>query len=320
MEKRYEKIVLIGFAILAVGLGTWGYARAGWYYTVDSGLPFNPLNVYTAFKTTNPWLEALRCVISSIGLIRLYDLYQPGRDPWQLVIAQVLVPSIALLSAAQLFLTGVRKNFRTAMVRRKFNHTVVCGLGDVGMQVIQNLSGAGQYIVAVDFQDTSPSAATCERSGVPVLQGDAKNPQVLLAAGIRRAQTAIICTGSDSENMDIALQIKAIYELPGYLKSSRIQVLAQLRNDWMHKRLIGSDKGSMGSNKEDLRLFNPFMNAAGMLIRRLHLPPGPEFEARAFVVVGFGAYGREITQHLIRACPVAPGKTLNILVLDQKAH
>jgi voltage-gated potassium channel Kch len=258
-------------------------------------------------------------VISSIGLIRLYDLFQPGKDPWQLIIAQMLVPGIALLSAAQLFLTGVRKNIRTAMVRRKFNHTVVCGLGDVGMQVIENLGSAGQFIAAVDLQDDSPGAATCEKSGVPVLQGDAKNPQVLLAAGIRRAQTAIICTGSDSENMDIALQIKAIYELPGHLKSSRIQVLAQLRNDWMHKRLIGSDKGSMGSNKVDLRLFNPFMNAARMLIKRLHLPPSREFEARAFVVIGFGAYGREITEHLIRACPVAPGRTLNILVLDQKA-
>ncbi len=319
MEKRFEKIVLIGFAILAVGLGTWGYARAGWYYTVDSGIPFDPHHVYAAFQKGNPWLQLFRCVISSIGLIRLYDLYQPGRDPWQLIIAQVLVPSIALLSAAQLFITGVRKNLRTAMVRRKFNHTVVCGIGDVGMQVIQNLGGAGQYIVAVDLQDDSPNAATCEKSGVPVLQGDAKNPQVLIAAGIRRAQTAIVCTGSDSENMDIALQIKEVFELPGHLKSSRIQVLAQLRNDWMHKRLIGSDKGSMGSSKVDLRLFNPFMNAARMLIKRLHLPPSPEFEARAFVVVGFGSYGQEITQHLIRACPVAPGKTLNILVLDQKA-
>jgi len=319
MEKRFDRVVLTAFAVLAVALGAWGYARAGWDYTVDSGIPFNPHHVYAAFQSGKPLLEALRCVISSIGLIRLYDLYQPGRDPWQLVIAQVLVPSIALLSAAQLFLTGVRKNIRTAMVRRKFNHTVVCGLGDVGMQVIENLGSAGQFIAAVDLQDDSPGAATCEKSGVPVLQGDAKNPQVLLAAGIRRAQTAIICTGSDSENMDIALQIKAIYELPGHLKSSRIQVLAQLRNDWMHKRLIGSDKGSMGSNKVDLRLFNPFMNAARMLIKRLHLPPSWEFEARAFVVIGFGAYGREITEHLIRACPVAPGRTLNILVLDQKA-
>jgi voltage-gated potassium channel Kch len=319
MEKRFDRVVLTAFAVLAVALGAWGYARAGWDYTVDPAHPFNPHNVYAAFQSGKPLLAALRCVISSIGLIRLYDLYQPGRDPWQLVIAQVLVPSIALLSAAQLFLTGVRKNIRTAMVRRKFNHTVVCGLGDVGMQVIENLGGAGQFIAAVDLLDDSPGAATCEKSGVPVLQGDAKNPQVLLAAGIRRAQTAIICTGSDSENMDIALQIKAIYELPGHLKSSRIQVLAQLRNDWMHKRLIGSDKGSMGSNKVDLRLFNPFMNAARMLIKRLHLPPSREFEARAFVVIGFGAYGREITEHLIRACPVAPGRTLNILVLDQKA-
>ncbi len=123
-----------------------------------------------------PWLQLLRCIISSIGLIRLYDLYQPGRDPWQLIIAQVLVPCIALLSAAQLFITGVRKNLRTAMVRRKFNHTVVCGIGDVGMQVIQNLGGAGQYIVAVDLQDDSPNAATCEKSGGPGAPGRCQEP------------------------------------------------------------------------------------------------------------------------------------------------
>lgn len=69
MEKRFEKIVLIGFAILAVGLGTWGYARAGWYYTVDSGIPFDPHHVYTAFQKGNPWLQLFRCVISSIGLM-----------------------------------------------------------------------------------------------------------------------------------------------------------------------------------------------------------------------------------------------------------
>ncbi|MGA2907779.1 MAG: hypothetical protein ABSE36_08770, partial [Terracidiphilus sp.] len=114
MEKRFDRVVLTAFAVLAVALGAWGYARAGWDYTVDSGIPFNPHHVYAAFQSGKPLLEALRCVISSIGLIRLYDLYQPGRDPWQLVIAQVLVPSIALLSAAQLFLTGVRKNIRTA--------------------------------------------------------------------------------------------------------------------------------------------------------------------------------------------------------------
>ena len=56
-----------------------------------------------------------------------------------------------------------------------------------------------------------------------------------------------------------------------------------------------------------------------MLIKRLHLPPSPEFEARTFVLIGFGAYGREIALHLIRSSPVALGSTLKIIVFDQDA-
>jgi len=54
----------------------------------------------------------MRCLIASIGLIRLPELFQPGTDPWQLVIAQVLVPGVALVSVVQLILIGVRKSIR----------------------------------------------------------------------------------------------------------------------------------------------------------------------------------------------------------------
>jgi len=56
-----------------------------------------------------------------------------------------------------------------------------------------------------------------------------------------------------------------------------------------------------------------------MLTKQLHLPPSPEFEARTFVLVGFGAYGREIALHLIRSSPVALGQMLKIVVFDQDA-
>lgn len=321
MYKRFEKLILFVPVILAIGLGFWGYARAGSAFTADpSTPPFDPQHVYTAFHQGHPWLEAVRCLFSSIGLIRLYDLFQPGKAPWQLILAQVLVPALLVFSGAQLLLDGIRKNLGTAMARRKTNHVIVCGVGDVGMQIIQNVRAAHHRLVAVDLVGDSPSAATCEKSGVPLVQGDAKNPQVLLAAGIRHAQTVILSTGSDSENMDIALQIKALRAKPKYFAPGKIQVLAELRNDWLHKRLIASDKSSLGTAEFDLRLFNPCTDAARMLIKRLHVPPIPEFESRTFVIVGFGAYGRDIALHLIRSSPVALGQILKILVFDQNAE
>jgi hypothetical protein len=104
--------VLFLFAILAVGLGFWGYAIAGSDYLSGDCLHHvppppcpNPVRPFT-------WLEAMRCLIASIGLIRLPELFQPGTDPWQLVIAQVLVPGVALVSVVQLILIGVRKSIR----------------------------------------------------------------------------------------------------------------------------------------------------------------------------------------------------------------
>jgi hypothetical protein len=316
MSKRVERIILISFALAAIALGFWGFVRAGSGFHQDT--PWVPALVSPAFKA-NPRLESVRCLLSSLGLIRLYDLYQPGQAPWQLIVAQFAVPGIALFSAAQLFLMGVRKNLRKAMARHQSRHTIVCGLGDIGLQVVQNLRSAQQRVVAVDLVGDSPGASTCESSSVPVVAGDAKNPQVLLAAGIRHAQTAVVCTGSDSENIAIAMQIKAMHEKGMLVNPGRLQVLAEMRNDWMHKRLMASGRSALGSAEVDVRLFNPFTNAARMLVRQLHLPPAPEFESRTFVVAGFGAYGQEIALHLVRSFPVALGGKLKILVLDERA-
>jgi voltage-gated potassium channel Kch len=317
MQQRFDKIYLILFAAAAVGLGVWGYAIAGSDYTACT--PVAPaVHCIGELHPIRPltWMELVRCLFAAVGMIRLVDLFQPARDPWQLVIAQVAIPGIALLSAAQLFLTGMRKNLRTAMARRKSGHAIVCGIGDVGMQVIQNLRVAGDEVIAVDLIDDSPAGATCEKNGVPLLRGDAKNHHVLLAAGLRRACTAVLTTGSDSENLDIAMQIKAI-------QSGRdgplLRVLVQVRNDWMHKRLMTGGKSALGSSSVELQLFNPFTDAARMLIKRLQLPPAPEFIAETFVIVGFGAYGREMALQLVLSYPVAVSRTLKIVVFDSKA-
>ena len=54
MEKRFEKIFLISFAVLAVGLGFWGYARVGSGYSAGSAWqPVHPLTVLEARAVPN---------------------------------------------------------------------------------------------------------------------------------------------------------------------------------------------------------------------------------------------------------------------------
>lgn len=108
---RAESICLLLFAILAVGLGFWGYAKVGSsYFAGDPNIGFGVGRGHTLYTDNRTWMEALRCLISSIGLIRVDDVFQPGRDPWQLVTAQILVPGVALLTGARLILIAIRKN------------------------------------------------------------------------------------------------------------------------------------------------------------------------------------------------------------------
>ena len=70
MYKRFENMFLVVFAVLALGLGFWGYAIAGSNYTASACcVPncFGPLNPIRPFT----WIEALRCLISSIGLLAI---------------------------------------------------------------------------------------------------------------------------------------------------------------------------------------------------------------------------------------------------------
>lgn len=310
MRRRYEDISLAGFAVAALGVGFWGYALAGSGYVTNGGW-------HPAYPLTG--MESMRCLVSAIGLVRFPTLFQAAKDPWQLVVAQFAVPAAAMLLALQMVRLGWRTEELSAKARSKSGHTVVCGLGDVGMQVIHNLASSGKRVVAVERSGDSPNVATCEKYGIPIVKGDAKDAQVLQAAGIRQARAAVVTTGMDGENMEIALQIKAIYSKQGLFDSSKIQVLAETRNGRMLERLMGREKGAPAANGFELRVFNPYVNAARMLVRRLQVPPIPEFEALTFVVAGFGAYGREIVRHLVRCSPVGLNRSLKIIVFDREA-
>jgi len=50
------------------------------------------------------------------------------------------------------------------------------------------------------------------------------------------------------------------------------------------------------------------------------LPPGPEIDGGAFVIIGFGPLGQQITLHLIRAALATIGSNPKIIVFDQGAE
>ena len=226
----------------------------------------------------------------------------------------------AVLSALQLGVTAVRHDFRTVLARRKKNHTIVCGLGETGMQVVHNMRSMGEDVVVIDRADNTVNAAACDRQGIPVISGDATTSDTLRLAGVRHARSIVVCTGDDGSNMDVALHIKEMVnnrKVPG---SNELLVLAEIRDQWLFSRLVNHNQYALGSNDVELRLFNSNENAARLLLRSLKLPPGPEIDSGAFVVFGFGPLAQQVMLHLIRASPATIGSKAKIMVFDQAAE
>ena len=99
----------------------------------------------------------------------------------------------ALVSATEFFVAGhvtglLDTHRRQRMVDEMSEHYLVCGFGRVGRQVARDLQAAGVSFVVIDRNPESLQRAIS--AGVPWLQGDATDEELLLKAGIERARGA----------------------------------------------------------------------------------------------------------------------------------
>jgi Trk K+ transport system NAD-binding subunit len=83
-------------------------------------------------------------------------------------------------------------------------HVVLAGLGDVGYRTVEELLNMGARVVVVDLDSENRHVATL-RSKVPVILGDAREPETLARAGVERANSLIAASGDDAVNLSICL-------------------------------------------------------------------------------------------------------------------
>jgi voltage-gated potassium channel len=94
-------------------------------------------------------------------------------------------------------------------------HYVICGYGRVGHEVASGLVRRKRGVVAIGLDPPAPGDA----SGMHIIQGDATDDSVLVAAGVQRAHGLVAGTGSDATNLAIVLSARALN--PGLLIVAR---------------------------------------------------------------------------------------------------
>ncbi|HUO74309.1 MAG TPA: NAD-binding protein [Solirubrobacteraceae bacterium] len=162
---------------------------------------------------------------------------------------RVLKACLALLGIGTLFyglatvaeffvsgqLSGVLEERRTQrMIDSYSDHFIICGFGRVGRQVARDLRRAGVTHLVIDSNPDNREEARAV--GVPYIEREPADDEVLIEAGIVRAKGVIACVDSDSENIFIALTARELRD--------DILIIARASREESEKKLLraGADR------------------------------------------------------------------------------
>ena len=125
----------------------------------------------------------------AIPLLGLFFLLQSAIDLGRLIFDKSASPEAWQISLARTF----------------SDHLIICGLGRVGYRAVLQLLDAGYEVVVIETAWESEFVSTMLRLKVPVILGDARDPDVLADAGIARACGLIAVVNDDLRNVEIVL-------------------------------------------------------------------------------------------------------------------
>lgn len=172
------------------------------------------------------WLEAIwMTVITVTGTGFAEESTKP--PSFQLfTIAVVLFGFFALAYSltglVQLLLAGeVERLLGKRRMDRDINklqgHVIVCGYGRLGHSLISDLAAEKQPLVVVESD--SDKALDAEADGHLVMEGDATEEDILVAAGLNRAKSLVTTLPSDAANVFIALTARDL--------NKKVQIIAR---------------------------------------------------------------------------------------------
>ncbi|MBW4518379.1 MAG: NAD-binding protein [Scytolyngbya sp. HA4215-MV1] len=165
---------------------------------------------------------------NDIGVEKSSDALKLFTILTMLVGAAIIGLSYALLND---FILGTRFDhvWEAARVPQQ-NHYIVCGLGGVGMQIVNHLHSYGYEVVVIEQDTNCRFLSTVRAMRVPVIHGDASLPATLNAANLDGAETLLAVTSNDRANLEIALNAKGLsprgsaivrYENPAFARMAQ---------------------------------------------------------------------------------------------------
>ena len=170
--------------------------------------------VFKFGMTQDTWIDAFFRTVSLLATGADMHGEQVEAGSWQkLYISGLRLIGTALTAAFTAIFTNylIRANLSSALEVRRIpesGHIVVCGLGNVGFRIVEELRALGELVVVIEQDAGNTFIASTRRLGAAVLLGNAVVPEVLRQAHIESARAVIAATSNELLNLEIALLVR----------------------------------------------------------------------------------------------------------------
>ena len=157
----------------------------------------------------------LVAAIYAVFALLVFETPLPLPTSWVTRLAFFAVPISGILVLGQglvrLGSTLFNKDlWNKAMASTYKDHTIVCGLGKVGLKVTRWILDLNEEAVVIERHSDNPFIEEVRSWGVPVIIADARRPNVLDEVNIRQAESIVPCTSDDLTNLRIALEARRL--------------------------------------------------------------------------------------------------------------
>ncbi len=264
------------------------------------------------FQKENPDLQFWGALYYTIRLFILeHDLPSFPRS-WPLITIYFFAPLIAFtaLWRAIRYIFQFSPIIRTRWMR---NHVIVCGVGRTGKNLLSMMKEKGISVVGVDLGPPEIFDDWNVKAKISMVYGDFFSKANLERAGASNARSIIFASGNDLLNLEGAMHA---YE---FLRSDT----GPVRLLWTHianekladaARFALQTTGTVG-----IRIFDTYRIAAEKMIERYFTKTAQE-SIQQIIIVGFGKFGRDLFEALVREMGADSGKDFRIVdVLDRES-
>ena len=233
---------------------------------------------------------------------------------WRLQVARFVAPVIAASTLLQSASVVFREQFARFRARRARRHTIVCGLGPMGVALASVLVEAGRQVVAIESDPSSPGVATATDLDIPVIIGDPTDATVLRAARGDRAGQIIAASESDGVNAAITA---AARDLPRASGLPPLRCAVHLADAELAHLLRATELSNAGGPR--LEFFSLYANAASTLLSEHFVQDDNAIIDTHLVVLGLGSFGRSVVIAAARAHADSGRGPLTVTLVDRVA-